>query len=295
MKVRSLPAVFWWLQLTDILSALKLPLVALRCLHHATSSQAKPSHRVIAEAARHPPRPQTLPSAWASTLPAWRFLGSRTASSSYSTEAASELPSVPYADLIVGIPKETFASERRTALSPQNAALLLKNGFKQVIVEAGSGTEADFPDAAYSAAGATLVASADEVWGKADVVLKVRGPTLQETKMMRQKQTIVSFLQPAQNPELVEAIATRGATSFAMDMVPRISRAQVFDALSSMANIGRLQGCSRGRKPLWTLPHGSDNGCWQDPTVQGAGHRRWCCGFVCYCHGQASWCHCQGV
>ncbi|KAG5800238.1 hypothetical protein H9Q69_000675 [Fusarium xylarioides] len=143
----------------------------------------------------------------------------------------------PYDHLVVGVPTEIFPGERRVALTPANVALLKKKGFNQVLVERGAGTSADFLDAAYEKAGATLVNGPKEVWSNSDIVLKVRGPGLGEVESMKEGQTIISFLQPAQNKELVEKIAARKATSFAMDMIPRISRAQVFDALSSMANI----------------------------------------------------------
>ena len=123
------------------------------------------------------------------------------------------------------------------SLTPANVALLLKKGFKKILVEKGAGAEADFPDQAYSAAGATLVDGPLAIWKESDIVLKVRGPSVAETESMKEGQTIISFLQPAQNKALVEKLAGRKVTSFAMDMVPRISRAQVFDALSSMANI----------------------------------------------------------
>ncbi|RYC62249.1 hypothetical protein CHU98_g3966 [Xylaria longipes] len=153
---------------------------------------------------------------------------------SYSTVA--EPSSVPYANLTVGIPRETFANERRVAISPQNVALLRKKGFGKVIVERGAGVEADFLDEAYEKAGATIV-EPGAVWGAADIVLKVRGPNLAEVDRLKEGATLISFLQPAQNKDIVERLAARKVTSFAMDMVPRISRAQVFDALSSMANI----------------------------------------------------------
>ncbi|KAF4841041.1 NAD(P) transhydrogenase [Colletotrichum siamense] len=148
-----------------------------------------------------------------------------------------EPPSVPYANLAVGVPKEIYPNERRVALTPQNVALLLKKGFSKVLVEHGAGAAADFPDAAYLTAGATLVESAEEVWSGSDIILKVRGPIPAEIEHMKEKQTVISFLQPAQNKPLVEKLAAQKATSFAMDQIPRISRAQVFDALSSMANI----------------------------------------------------------
>ncbi|KAK3377530.1 NAD(P) transhydrogenase beta subunit-domain-containing protein [Podospora didyma] len=153
----------------------------------------------------------------------------------YSTEV---LPSTtPYTDLTVGVPRETYLDERRVALTPQNVALLLKKGFGKVIVERGAGTQADFLDEAYEKAGATLVDSASAVWSDADIILKVRGPSAAEADGVKEGQTIISFLQPAQNKALVDRLAARKTTSFAMDLIPRISRAQVFDALSSMANI----------------------------------------------------------
>jgi H+-translocating NAD(P) transhydrogenase len=153
----------------------------------------------------------------------------------YSTETTTE--TTPYAKLCVGAPRETYPNERRVALTPQNVALLLKKGFGKVVVERGAGAEAEFLDDAYVAAGATLVDDASGIWNQADIVLKVRGPSAAEVDSAREGQTIISFLQPAQNKELVEKIAARKAVAFAMDMIPRISRAQVFDALSSMANI----------------------------------------------------------
>jgi NAD(P) transhydrogenase len=153
----------------------------------------------------------------------------------YSTTAVP--PTTPYADLTVGIPKETFPNERRVALTPTNVVILLKKGFKQVLVERGAGIAADFPDEAYANAGASMVDTSSAVWDKADVVLKVRGPSADEVALMRPDQTLISMLQPAQHKDLVKSIADKKATSFAMDMIPRISRAQVFDALSSMANI----------------------------------------------------------
>ncbi|OHW90332.1 nad transhydrogenase beta subunit [Colletotrichum incanum] len=157
------------------------------------------------------------------------------ATATYSTVV--EPASVPYSQLTVGVPKEIFLNERRVALTPQNVALLLKKGFSKVLVERNAGAEADFPDEAYDHAGATLVDAADQVWSGSDVVLKVRSPIPSEIELMRENQTIISFLQPAQNKPLVEKLAMQKATSFAMDLIPRISRAQVFDALSSMANI----------------------------------------------------------
>ena len=145
----------------------------------------------------------------------------------------------PLSEFTVGIPKETYPNERRVAITPQNVALLLKKGFKAVLVERDAGLHAKFPDEVYEKAGATMVGPS-MAW-EADVVLKVRAPSNAEPKSevgkLKNGSIVISFLHPAQNKDLVDALASRQATSFAMDMIPRISRAQVFDALSSMANI----------------------------------------------------------
>jgi len=123
------------------------------------------------------------------------------------------------------------------AATPQNVALLLKKGFGRVLVERNAGLNAKFPDEAFNRAGATLVGPGT-LWAESQILLKVRPPSLDnEVPKVKKGAVIISFLQPSQNKELVDGLASRGATSFAMDMIPRISRAQVFDALSSMANI----------------------------------------------------------
>jgi NAD(P) transhydrogenase len=120
------------------------------------------------------------------------------------------------------------------ALTPQNVTLLLKKGFSRVLVERGAGEQAQIHDQAYEQVGATLVDRA-AVWSESNIVLKVRSPRqegpIDEVEALRQGSTLISFLYPAQNKLLVEAIASRGVTAFAMDMIPRISRAQTFDAL----------------------------------------------------------------
>ncbi|MBP8296894.1 MAG: Re/Si-specific NAD(P)(+) transhydrogenase subunit alpha [Burkholderiales bacterium] len=114
---------------------------------------------------------------------------------------------------------------------------LIKLGFA-VSVESGAGDAANISDDAYRAAGATIIDGAARVWAESDIVFKVRGPTAAEVGLLREGGTLVSFIWPAQNPELLQSLAARKATVLAMDSVPRISRAQKLDALSSMANIG---------------------------------------------------------
>ncbi|MFT3975441.1 MAG: Re/Si-specific NAD(P)(+) transhydrogenase subunit alpha [Amaricoccus sp.] len=136
----------------------------------------------------------------------------------------------------IGAPKEIFAGEKRVALTPQSAAALKKLGY-QCIVESGAGEAARFSDAAYVEAGVTVVQSAAALWAEADVVAKVRPPEASEVELARPGQIVISFVYPAQSTELLEALKAKGVTALAMDMVPRISRAQKMDALSSMANI----------------------------------------------------------
>lgn len=151
------------------------------------------------------------------------------------------MPAVPYSSLTVGVPREIFPDERRVALTPQNVALLLKKGISRVLIERGAGDGAQLFDQAYEQAGATLVDQAT-VWSQSNIVLKVRSPqengTFNEVEALSQGSTIMSFLYPAQNKQLVDNISSRGATSFAMDLIPRISRAQVFDALRYVVRFG---------------------------------------------------------
>ena len=136
----------------------------------------------------------------------------------------------------IGALKEIFEGENRVAMTPDSALQLAKLGHT-CCIESGAGAKAGFSDAAYAAAGVEILPTAAAVAEAADVLVKVRGPEMSEVALLRPGQTLISFFWPAQNPELLEAVREKGATVVAMDMVPRISRAQKMDALSSMANI----------------------------------------------------------
>lgn len=136
----------------------------------------------------------------------------------------------------IGAPKELFEGENRVAMTPESAVQLIKLGHACVI-QSGAGQKAGFSDAAYEKAGVEVVPTAAALYETADIVVKVRGPEAEEAAMLRSGQTLISFFWPAQNPDLLAQVAAQGATVVAMDMVPRISRAQKMDALSSMANI----------------------------------------------------------
>jgi NAD(P) transhydrogenase subunit alpha len=142
----------------------------------------------------------------------------------------------------VGVPKEVRRGERRVAATPETVARLVKLGF-EVLVEADAGAGASFRDAEYVAQGALIASSARQVWQDVDLVLKVQPPEhhpeldVHEAELLREGGALISFIFPAKNQELIERLAKRRATVLAIDQVPRITRAQKMDALSSMANI----------------------------------------------------------
>ncbi len=138
--------------------------------------------------------------------------------------------------MIIGAPKELLEGEARVAMTPDSAKQLQKLGY-DCIIEAGAGKAAGFADADYEAAGVKVVKTAAALWKEADIIAKVRPPEPAETKRLKKGKTLISFFYPGQNTELLEAAKATGANVIAMDMVPRISRAQKMDALSSMANI----------------------------------------------------------
>ncbi|SOY93873.1 pyridine nucleotide transhydrogenase (proton pump), alpha subunit [Cupriavidus taiwanensis] len=143
--------------------------------------------------------------------------------------------------MTIGVPREVHPGERRVAATPDSVKELLKLGY-QVVVETGAGLEASFSDDDYRAAGAAIVDAAS-LWASVDVVVKVRPPQVhpslgvEEAALLKKHATLIGFVWPAQQMPMLERLAQRGATVLAMDCVPRISRAQKLDALSSMANM----------------------------------------------------------
>ncbi|XP_071142240.1 NAD(P) transhydrogenase, mitochondrial-like [Mytilus edulis] len=160
--------------------------------------------------------------------------GFKNAPRNYCNKAEGAVPGIPYKNLTVGVPKEIFPNEKRVAISPTAVVNLVKKGFT-VNIEKDAGVEAKFTNAELEKAGAKIMAKNDVF--QSDIVLKVRAPEVSELPLFKDNATLISFLYPKQNAELVEQLAQHKLNSFAMDMIPRISRAQVFDALSSMANI----------------------------------------------------------
>ena len=139
-----------------------------------------------------------------------------------------------HAKMQIGIPLETLPGETRVAATPKTVVQLIKLGYS-VVVEAGAGAKSSYPDAEYQAAGATI-ADREQVWSS-PVVAKINAPTPDEIASLPDGGTLISLVAPARSPELLDEVATRRITVLAMDAVPRISRAQALDVLSSMANI----------------------------------------------------------
>jgi NAD(P) transhydrogenase subunit alpha len=137
--------------------------------------------------------------------------------------------------LIVGVPKETAALERRVSVVPETVSKF--GAGVSVVVETGAGENAGFTDADYTSAGATIASDQKSLYAQADVLLKVTPPTPDEASLVKEGAVTISFLSPLANLETVKKLASRKATVFAMELVPRISRAQPMDALSSQANV----------------------------------------------------------
>lgn len=138
--------------------------------------------------------------------------------------------------VLIGIPKETHPGEKRVAATPQTILKLKKLGF-DIAVEAGAGADVFSSDAEYREAGATILDNKSELWEKSDIIIKVRPPENQEVDLFRKGGWLIGFIWPAQNRELLEKLSQKQATVFAMDTIPRITRAQKMDTLSAMANI----------------------------------------------------------
>ena len=136
----------------------------------------------------------------------------------------------------IGTPKEVFVGEHRVAMTPDSAIALQKLGH-DCVIETGAGVNAGFDDASYEIAGVEVVKTAAALWKASDLVAKVRVPDDSEMKRLRAEQTLVSFFSPVADEAKMKMAAKKGATIIAMEMIPRISRAQKMDALSSMANI----------------------------------------------------------
>ncbi len=141
----------------------------------------------------------------------------------------------------IGVPREIAAGERRFALVPESAKKLVEQG-NEVVIQSGGGTSAGYPDAAYVSAGARVVGDAAEIFGSCDLVLKIQPPEAREIEQLRESAVLVAILQPFQNADTVRRLAAKSVTSFSLDLLPRITRAQAMDVLSSMSTIAGYKG-----------------------------------------------------
>ena len=137
----------------------------------------------------------------------------------------------------IGILAETRSVEKRVAATPETVKKLTAHGHHKILVQSGAGIAASIPDSEFAASGASIVGSAAEAYAQSEMILKVRGPEIPELAMMRKDAILIGLLAPQHAPP-IEAYATHGLTAFAMELLPRISRAQSMDVLSSQANIG---------------------------------------------------------
>ncbi len=147
--------------------------------------------------------------------------------------------------MIVGIPFEIFPDELRVAATPKTVIRLIKQGF-EVNIQSNAGQKANFSDENFREAGANIVLTAEDIYGNSDIVLKVKEPAPEEIFMMRENLVLLSYLWPNQNQDLLQKLAERKVNSIAMDAIPRISRAQKMDVLSSMANIAGYRAVIEG-------------------------------------------------
>jgi len=145
----------------------------------------------------------------------------------------------------VGIPSEISPNELRVAATPKTVKRLQKQGF-DVYIQQNAGVKANFSDKEFEEAGAKIVGTAAEIYGHSDIVLKVKEPAAEEVSMMRDNLVLLSYLWPAQNQELLQKLADKKVNAIAMDAIPRISRAQKMDVLSSMANIAGYRAVIEG-------------------------------------------------
>ncbi|TNN15342.1 NAD(P) transhydrogenase [Schistosoma japonicum] len=167
----------------------------------------------------------------------------------YSAKTESSELGVAYTNLHIGVPKESFAGERRVSVTPHTANLFSKYGFN-VFVQSGAGSESNFLDSDYVKAGAKIIAdSAESLYHQSDIILKIRPPSYSsptkpsdEVSMLKPNTTLISLIYPGKNKSLIEELSRKNINLLALDCIPRISRAQSFDVLSSMANISGYKG-----------------------------------------------------
>ena len=142
----------------------------------------------------------------------------------------------------IAVPKETYPGETRVALIPEHIVRLVKKG-AQISVEAGLGQSLNISDEDYQRAGASMVADRNSLLQTADMVLRIRKPDMEEVTLLKEKSIYVSLMDPFNEQQLIEALKNRGVTAISMEMIPRITRAQKMDVLSSQSNLAVWNRC----------------------------------------------------
>ena len=192
--------------------------------------------------------------------------------------------------LHIGIPTEIYPNECRVGATPDTAKKLQKLGFT-VLIQSGAGEKAKFDDRLYEEIGCKIVNSREELWQNANIILKVRPPESEEVNLLSEGKTLISFIYPAQNKELLEELSAKKVTVLAMDAVPRISRAQKLDALSSMANIAGYRAVVEAANNFGRFFYWANYRCRKSPSSQGISY--WCGGSRISRHrySQKPWCN----
>lgn len=138
--------------------------------------------------------------------------------------------------MIIAVPKESLEGESRVALDPNTVSRLTQQGLK-IHMESGAGEKSFFPDSAYTAAGATVISDGRALWSSADILLKINPPTEAEANLLKRNAILIGLLNPFVNQDIIGKLSEKGVTAFALELIPRISRAQSMDVLSSQASI----------------------------------------------------------
>ena len=187
------------------------------------------------------------------------------------------------------IPRETQPGENRVSATPETVKKLVRLG-AEVVVESGAGTGAGISDADYEAAGASIGSDRSALLGNADMVLRLRKPDIDEIGQLKSGCIHVSYLDPFNEKDLIKAFASQNVTAVSMEMIPRSTRSQKMDALSSQANLAGYMAVMLAANNMPSIMPNDDDAGRHAETRQGVHHRRRCCGASGHRHCQASRC-----
>ncbi len=197
--------------------------------------------------------------------------------------------------MIIGIPKEIKTGEQRVAMTPANIEFLINKGL-QVLLQTDAGSAAGYPDAAYTAAGATLISDRAEIFTKADIILQVQSfgsnneNSDDDLARLRNGQLVIGMMDPLASPSAAQAVADMGATAIALELVPRISRAQSMDVLSSMATLAGYKAVLMGASAAPRIFPTVDDRCRYIAARPSIDYGCWCCRPAGLCNRKTSGC-----